>query len=380
MAGSVPQKIYFDESGFTGNNLLHQHQTLFAYASVATDDAEAGEFVTYLIQKYRIQNGELKGKLLVKSRDGRNAIDEIFRMFNGRIKISLSNKKYALACKFFEYIFEPSISKNNSLFYKINFHKFIATILYVEFSARGAGAEDIFTEFEELMRSKDKARLQTLFLSSTHDDNSPILTQIREFAQAEIESIAAELQSLQGSGVGKWVLDLTDTALFTLLANWGTEYEQVTAICDSSKPLNEQQELYKAMIGRSDRHFSTAFGERQPITFNLSGPIQLVDSRQVHGVQLADAVAAASVYAASGADSEHTNAWRALLPHIAAYGSVIPDTDHVDLKQLDVQRNAIILMELHSRAIAGRSLLDGMPQYVQVVSQALRYNPIRIDA
>jgi hypothetical protein len=35
------QRIYFDESGFTGNKLLNEQQKYFAYASVATDPEEA---------------------------------------------------------------------------------------------------------------------------------------------------------------------------------------------------------------------------------------------------------------------------------------------------------------------------------------------------
>ena len=156
--------------------------------------------------------------------------------FKENIKVSISNKKYALASKFFEYIFEPCISENNSLFYNINFHRFIATILYMEFTARGAGAEQIFEEFEELMRSSGEPDLSNLFGSSVHPDNSPILTQIREFAQSQIDSIREELSILPGTGVGKWILDLTDTSLFSLLANWGTEYEVLTAVCDTYEP------------------------------------------------------------------------------------------------------------------------------------------------
>lgn len=96
----MPQKIYFDESGFTGNNLLAPDQRYFAYASVATDDAEAQEFVSELIVRYGIQGGELKGSKLVKFNKGRKAIDEILTKFNGRLKISISDKKFALACKY----------------------------------------------------------------------------------------------------------------------------------------------------------------------------------------------------------------------------------------------------------------------------------------
>ena len=271
-----PQKIYFDESGFTGNNLIHPSQEFFSYASVATDDDEAKDFVEYIIRKYNIQNGELKGKNLVKFNRGRKAIDEVFLTFEGRIKVSISNKKYALACKFYEYIFEPCISENNILFYNINFHRFVSVLLYVEFASKSKGAEEIFIEFEQLMRDKDLTKLPSIFNSSIHPDNSSSIIQIREFAQCQVKNIIDELESLPGDGIGKWLLDLTDTALFTLLANWGKEHNQITAICDFSKPINHNQDLYNIMINREDRIFSSMSGEKHPITFNLAEPIQLV--------------------------------------------------------------------------------------------------------
>lgn len=217
----TPQRIYFDESGYTGNNLLHANQKFFAYASVAINDTEAKEFVEGIVRKYGIQNGELKGSKLVKFSKGRKAVDEIFQQFEGRIKISISDKKFALACRFFEYIFEPCISNVSSQFYGIGFHRFIANILYVEFLARGHGAEEIFCEFEELMRTKVEKRLLGLFSSSVHPENSPIICHIREFAQCRAEDIREELSSLSDTGAGKWILDLTQATLFALLANWG---------------------------------------------------------------------------------------------------------------------------------------------------------------
>ena len=182
---NMSQKIYFDESGFTGNNLLSTNQNYFCYGSIATDDEESKEFVDRIVKKYNIQNGELKGRQLVKFNKGRKAISEIFDNFEGRLKVVISDKKYALAGKFFEYIFEPCFSEINSIFYNINFHKFIANILYVEFIARGAGAEELFTEFESLMRKDGIPNLDNLFVGTVKNDNSPMLTQIREFAQLQ---------------------------------------------------------------------------------------------------------------------------------------------------------------------------------------------------
>lgn len=376
MNNSSPQKIYFDESGFTGNNLLNPNQELFSYASVATNDIEAQHFVEDLIRKYGIQGGELKGNKLVRFNKGRKALDEIFEYFENRIKISISNKKYALATKFFEYIFEPCISDINTLFYRSGFHRFISNILYIEFVARGAGAEAIFYEFEELMKSKDDSKLDNLFSSSIHPENSPIITQIREFAQFRSDDIREELNSLEGSGVGKWILDLTQTSLFTLLANWGTEHSVITAVCDFSKPLLEEQRIFDAMIGREDRLFTEAFVTKQPISFNLSGPIEFQDSKIAHGIQLADAVAAAAIYAFSGTDDEHGQKWRNILPKFSHYGSIIPDIDELDFSNLKTQRNAVLLLELHSRAKNGLNLIEGMPEYFQLISQRLLIDPI----
>lgn len=372
----MSQKIYFDESGFTGNNLLHPHQKYFAYGSVATDENEAQEFVSTLVKKYGIQGGELKGSNLVKFNKGRKAIDEIFTNFEGRIKVSVSEKKFALACKLFEYIFEPCISEINSLFYGVGFHKFIANILYVEFLARGAGAEQIFEDFEKLMRTREINNLENIFSSSTHPENSPILTQIREFAQHRSDDIRAELDSLCNSGVDKWVLDLTNSALFTLLANWGLEFEKITAICDHSKPLQHDQTLFNAMIDRQDRHFTAAFGDEHPITFNLSGPIQFSDSKTAHGIQLADAISAATVYALSNNDSEHAEKWKSLIPSIGHYGSIFPEVDTLNLKDHTTQMNALILMELHSRAKERRSLIEEMPEYINFIYQRLLSKPL----
>ena len=372
----MSQRIYFDESGFTGNNLLHPHQTLFAYASIATNDTEAKNFVEELIRKYGIQNGELKGSNLVKFNKGRKAIDEIFDHFEGRLKVSISDKKFALACKLFEYIFEPCFSEINSLFYGIGFHRFIANILYVEFLARGAGAEEIFGEFEELMRTRDENKLQKIFSSSVHPENSPIITHIREFAQFRSNDIREELSSLSNAGVGKWILDLTNTALFTLLANWGTEFDVLTAVCDPSKPLQHEHKIFDAMIGRKEQIFSDAFGERQPITFNLSGPIEFLDSKTTHGIQLADAIAAASVHVFSGADDEHAKKWRSILPAIGHYGSIVTNVDELNLKDRRAQRNAIVLLELHSRAKRGVSLTENMQKFLHLVTQRLTTHPI----
>jgi hypothetical protein len=373
----MSQKIYFDESGFTGNNLLSHDQSYFAYASIATDDVEAKDFVNELIAKYGVQGEELKGSKLVKFNKGRKVIDEIMNRFGSRLKISISDKKFALACKFHEYIFEPCYSEVNSLFYGIGFHRFIANILYVEFMARGVGAEQIFEEFEALIRNKDESKLETIFSSSAHPKNSPVLRQVREFAQLRADDIRVELQALGDTGVGKWALDLTSSALFTLLTNWGTVHSSITAVCDLSKPLQQNQGIFNAMVGRQEAQiFSDLMGERHPITFSLAEPLVFADSKTTHGIQLADAAAAAAVYAFTSPKNEHTERWRSIVAEVGHYGSIIPDRNEIRLTDLQAQRNALVLLELHARAKRGQSLTDGMGEYMYLITRRLISHPL----
>ncbi len=371
MNDMLPQKIYFDESGFTGNHLLNPHQPLFSYGSVATTDEEAKEFVQDIIRIYKIQNGELKGSKLLKYNQGRNAIIEVLSVFKGRMKCTLANKKYALAGKMFEYLFEPCIAENNMLFYQINFHRFIANYLYVEFEAKRVGAEELFTEFEKMMRENNVDGINCLFQSNALPRTSDTLIQIREFLLSQMEHVAQEIAGLPGEGVGKWTLDLTDTMLLGLLAQWGNEYDQITAICDQSKPLNDNRKFFDIMINAKEKIYSPLPNTNTPLTCNLSGPIELVNSKEVHGVQIADTIAAAFVYACGDANDKLTQKCRDLIPEVVADGNLIPESRYIDWKRIDVKRNALLLYEIHARATSGLSLLDNLPEYLESVTKKL---------
>jgi len=371
----VANTIYFDEAGYTGNHLMDPDQRFFAYGSVVTSDEEAKEFVESLIRRYNIQNGELKGGKLVSHHKGRKAIDEILREFHGRLLVTVSDKKYTLACKLFEYIFEPSISDINSLFYGVGFHRFIANILYMEFMARGAGAEQIFDEFQDLMRRPDDGKLGALFSASKHPDNSPVITQIREFAQYRAADIKEEVESLAESSVGKWVLDVTNSSLHSLLAHWGTKYDVITAICDNSKPLQESGEFFKIMVGNEQRLKGGFAGNEHPMTFNLSGPLEFRDSKTCHGIQLADAVAGAAVHVLGGGTDDHAKRWRELLPEMSIL-NILPDKDELDLRLGTARRNVVLLNELHARAKNGQDLIEGMPLLIARLTHRLNLPPI----
>ena len=273
--------VYCDEAGFTGNNLLDHQQPFFAYSAVALEAAEAAEIVEHIVRDRGVQGGELKAANLLKSPRGQQTMLKVLDAIEGRYAVTFHEKKYALACKFFKYIFEPALQRNNKFFYDLEFHKFVANVLYLHFRVGEATAEEIMSDFQALMRRRDDKGLRRLFGSAA---GVPGLAEMCDFALGYRDAINEELDSLAGNdAVGKWVLDLTSASLMTLLEHWGGRLEQLDVYCDKSKPLQAGPGILEAMIGREERLYINFAGRELPMTFNLLRLPELVELQDAPG-------------------------------------------------------------------------------------------------
>lgn len=359
-----PQEIYCDESGFTGGNLLDEQAPFFAYAAVAVSHEEATTFVREIIKDYRVQASELKFQNLIKYSKGRQAIARILETFSTRTKVAVSHKKYNLACKFYEYIFEPTVASKSSIFYNLGFHRFISHLLYLHFQQKSDYAEEIFKDFYNLMKSKNDEGLRYLFSSLALPNISPALDTVRTFCIHQRDAINIELDSLKGTGTGKWILDLTLSSLFSLLGEWGQEINQLEVFCDASKPLQELIEAFQSMVNRKERLFIELEGEQHPITFNLVRLPQFVDSHSCPGIQIADVFAGTFAFVfrenLKGNYKSYPEEWISYLDKCISSHSVLPDPDleYLDWEKVNVQRNYMILEELTERSIKKVPLLE----------------------
>ncbi len=366
------QEIYCDESGFTGGNLLDEDTPFFAYATVAVSHEEAKEFVSGVMRDYKVQTSELKFQKLIKYSRGRQAITHILKTFTPRAKVSVNHKKYNLACKFYEYIFEPAIASKSSIFYAMDFHKFISHLLYFHFEQKSEYASAIFDDFYNLMKAKDDDGLLYLFGSPDLPNISAELRTIMMFCMSQRGTINAELDSLKGTGVGKWILDLTNSALVALLSEWGKEYDQLCVFCDSSKPLQDQVEIYQAMVNREEKLFLDLGKRECAVTFNLDKPPLLVNSISHPGIQIADILAGTFAFVlrenSKGNHNSYPNEWKHYLVNCGSDFSVVPDFDHLDLNDIHVRRNFLLLSELTRRSVEKSPLLDGIELFLESIS------------
>ncbi|MCY7363363.1 MAG: DUF3800 domain-containing protein, partial [Ignavibacteria bacterium] len=286
---------------------------------------------------------------------GKKVITQVLETFSSQAKVSVNNKKYNLACKFYEYIFEPTISSQNSTFYNLGFHKFISNLLYIHFQYRiDDYAEDIFENFYTLMKRQNAEKLTYFFESLTLLNLSSSLDIIKTFCIHQHKAINAELDSLNGTGVGKWILDLTTSSVFSLLGEWGQEFHQLDVFCDVSKPLQEQIEIFHSMVGREEKLFLEVAGKKHATSFNLVRLPQMADSKDRPGIQIADIFAGAFSFVCreslKGTYSNHPKEWIHHLDTSMSPYSVMPSDEHIDWNEFSVRLNYLILEELANRS------------------------------
>ena len=278
------------------------------------------------------------------------------------------HKKFALACKLFEYIFEPVIASGSSGFYKVGFPKFVANLLYWEFQASSQSAGSLFCDFQRLMRGADSSTLSPLFVKAQKRRGRRLPSHdVLDFALLHRAEVLRELDSLNGDGVGKWVLDLSSTSLKSVLVHWAkTLNDALDVICDDSKPLEEISQSFDPFIGQTKKVYFAFQGKPQLINFNLSQSIQFGSSKQYAGLQLADLTASSLAYALQNRSHGESKEWleRAFSGECIAHNSVYPDESKVDPATMDAIMNAALLKEILRRSRRGEDLLENLDLFV----------------
>ncbi len=361
------QTFYFDEAGYTGNNLLDPSQPVFVYAGVAIDRDFASQLHAEALACYGIEIQELKGANLVKSPKGCKAISLILENISGYSHVVVANKVYALAGKFSEYIFKPVLASHSSLFYAIDFHKYIATLLYIGFEARNPHVIETLKSFAEMMRSTDVRQFEAVLSSLSHFDQSDPMGAILAFSlchRKRIETGINEMNEMRSvkkfDAVANWTLDLSMTALYWLLASWGEKFEVLEVYCDESKPIRDAKDFFEAFIGREDKVYNLLDNQSSPsIVYNLSGPINLVDSKESHGVQIADVVSSSLAYALKNPNKDIAKEWLQLTEGMTIT-PLEPDLNNQERNFV----NAMVLRELVNQSVRGEDLFKNMNELI----------------
>jgi hypothetical protein len=367
-----PHTIYCDESGFTGTHLSDAEQPFFVYTSVAIAADEANAIVNEGRSQFRVQAPEVKGGAFLKTPKGRKAISFFLEKCLQKSKCVVMHKKYALACKLFEYIFEPALSEDSFIFYHLGFNRFVSTLLYAESITKDRSNDLLFERFERLLQSQAPEAIESFFEQRpTKRTTRSIAKEVVTFAHAQRAAIVEELETIRGLGhTGKWTLDVTDAALYSLLCYWGERFAQLDVFCDESKPLASyvrERGLFSVMVGRVDKQsFAFPGDEPKQVTFNLARPISLVRSQDYSGVQIADVISAAVSYSFRNPEESESREWLKMVQECSALHeqSILPSLEEVNFDNRRVALKAALFKELVRRSRCGEELLANIREFL----------------
>jgi len=369
------QTIYLDEAGFTGNYLLDPDQPVFVYAAVAMAEDQAAALHSEAVSRFRLHDGELKGGNLVKREQGREAISWLLERSVEHSLLAVYDKRYALAGRFYEYIFEPLLADLSALLYAIEFHKFVAMVLHGHFAAGDPDARRLMRDFETLMRTLDPQQVDAVVAHAGEVVMTGPLGHLLVIALCQQEKIKREIELLRDmEDSPRWELELSVPSVNYLLATWGEKRGALQVHCDRSKPIRSSLEsdfsVFNEMIGRRDKAYFPVRQQDSPsVIYNLAGPIQLEDSRNCPGIQIADVIASSVAYALNNPDDGSSQEWLGLAEEMIA-AAVWPEFKHIDLRLESPAVNSSVLCELHERSIRGENLLDGLREFILAVKSA----------
>lgn len=275
-------KIFCDESGYTGSDLLDSEQEFFVYCGVNLNDDTTKEIIHYIEQNYNLQGSEIKGKNLVSRASGRKVIEYIFKNYSHLAKIVIHNKKYVLAAKIVEYGIEPAL-ESNWFFYESKLNQFIAFSLYSVFISNKSNDKVFFEDFLKILQGKLEINQSEL---KNYKKSDNILKLVTDIVLKNQKELLLEITTQDGKP-DKWLFDLTITSLLGILTNWSMETdENLDVTCDNSKVFDESKLTeFLNGIGLSKGRMNILDTQ---IGFNLSENIKSGDSKIFKELQIAD--------------------------------------------------------------------------------------------
>jgi hypothetical protein len=249
-------KIYIDESGHTGADLLNHDQSIFSVASNIFTDEEAAEIYQEVfsdLDKHYPQasqpNFEIKHKLFMGSAPGRkrviNFINKI-RQLGKKTFIYSSHKEYALLCIIVDQWIETAHYENGLDFYAHDQARYYPRIVFYSF---------ISTHSRQLLRNL--LDICVRYIRQPSGDLLRSLSELMEIGFAHENEVIKDFfhlidWSLRTIGMNRTAtnaLDLTLTSLFSIAVFWQNTYsDRFQVVHDESKDVAKHKEVWGRLI------------------------------------------------------------------------------------------------------------------------------------
>jgi len=298
--GGSMKRVFFDESGNTGQNLLDAVDPVFVLSSCRFEAAEEEA----LLQRFAGRQGpEVKFSRLRKREAGRRMILDFVEA--GEVNAStvaayVVNKPFMVVTKYCDIVIEPTFKSIGMDFYarglNIATANLLAMVMPVYLNARTW--QDFLAAFVRVIRERTQAAFSDF-------------QRLAALIHSHLDSAQPDLASHVGAAlllnpdellpmVSETELDPLVPSYHLLADHWGKRLvERFEMVVDRSKVLAKEQALLMKFSSADVSPFRAGY-DRRTVEFPLKvAAISAVDSRSEKQVQLADIIGGALAKAAN---------------------------------------------------------------------------------
>ncbi|NQT79226.1 MAG: DUF3800 domain-containing protein [Candidatus Aminicenantes bacterium] len=290
-------RVFIDESGNTGQNLLDSTQPVYVLASVHFAYEEAKAICDVLSTG---KEKEIHFKKLKRSRSGKQRIKEFIQsplLTHDRVNLFIAHKPFMVTTKIVDLLVETLYHQRGIDLYKEGANIAMSNLYY--YATPPLCGEERFAKFQasflQMIRNKDTTSIRNFYAS---------IKELKDFCRDTQYKVMIDILS-QTRGiiddvlphVNVTTLDPAVPLLFFLCGVWGEKLgTSFNLVCDESKPIAHDKNLIECLM---DAHITaTRIGyDSRKITLPLKvNTINFVNSKDVIQVQIADMVASACAY------------------------------------------------------------------------------------
>lgn len=286
--------IYFDESGFTGNNLLDMKQPIFTISStdISPNDAKKilqNSFPTYMGEEFKFKN-------IWKSSRGKTQLIDFAKTvcdLGDSTFTWVIDKKFAVLTKLVDHLIEPVIHDAGYDFYSDGFCWKYANYIHYGFSTfcDPKVLEGIVTAYQKFSRNPSDAELNCLRkylrkLAGNVDSNVEIFVD-QMAVGAELFKEYHELKKFISSD------ELQFTSMLSIIAHWRQGHTEDFKIThDASSNFSRKRDLWNKITSNDTQSQDFMLGDGTSVEFPLRVlETRSTDSKDNYSVQFCDLLA-----------------------------------------------------------------------------------------
>jgi len=292
-------KLFFDEAGYTGSDLINEEQPYFCLASVRFTDEELE-----MIRKdigLNDNHREIHFKNMHTNWEGRALLDKLFNhplLNKDHIVTGVALKRYCIYAQIVDTIIEVFYYNKGVNLYKSRANLLLANALYYVaiLNADQALVREFEKSFIKMMRNPNVETVADFYKNTDRLRSNKNTS--HEFCEL-LSLIAQTITTIKEALVldNPFYMDNTVTLFVSIIEKWHEKNKMSEDVMfDESKPMAKQKVFIESLRDMDAPETRVGYDERKHVYPLPVKQIALVKSEDYLGVQIADTIASAIVF------------------------------------------------------------------------------------